>query len=308
MNIRFFGVRDVISNKISSNLGKRIVFSSLAFALLSGCVGSDSNETDKNESIVSSDAGTSINLAMPRSLVSRKIESSEYTLVLDVSGTNVSMEQDGESWVGETFVPFGTELIVNLNWYARGIPLATLNKNYGSASASNPISISSTDYSYPDEDNDELSNFAELDAEPASDPFDEDSPGAPVAVNPENTSEISGVYVDVLANGDSFAIFVSDTGTYQYLNYGGDIFDNFGDCWALDTNFYSVKNLGDGFYDFEVTFAMAGSEYFVYLDPDDADSTTLLLESSVEILNWEIVGTFYTDPSELFEESLYCDF
>lgn len=139
-------------------------------ALFSSC-----GNNDASDRIVVTDGVSTINLQIPPTIASRRIEIDEYNLIFSVNGSDVPMTRDGVRWTGQIVVPPGTELNVRVAWFARDVILAGLDRNYGAVSSSIALNIAASDYNLEDSDGDGFSNISELDNE--TDPFDASSPG-----------------------------------------------------------------------------------------------------------------------------------
>ncbi len=208
-----------LSNKLSSTPG--IVFSSLL--LLAGCdTGGNSSfspdsgfpssgildENDSWQNTLSQAVSNSVPasapgfaLTAPHTLLeSRMISPSQLVLTVTSNGTPVNMtfNPGGPSWSGQIEIPEGQASTVQITWSVfspqqnANVILASTGRNISNVNSDQTVTLGQSDYTYPDDNNDGMSNLEEINIEFA---------GGEVA--PDGTTGIARVFGNVRFQSDS---------------------------------------------------------------------------------------------------------
>ena len=156
--------------------GGTLFVNGVIFILLISLLGCSSDEQSAVQE------PTTVQLLMPRIIISPRIESEEYSVTLTINGEVRALTRQGDIWSTSIQVSEGSNLNVAIDWMARSIPIATFQRDFGTVEESLNVSLNSADYTLIDSDGDEISNLDELDNE--TDPNNADDPGETVVEPP----------------------------------------------------------------------------------------------------------------------------
>lgn len=162
---------------------------------------------------------TSMSLAVPQ-IVSRVSDPSNQSVVANINGAEMEMENVGDMYIGSTTILLGTVPVVEITWYddSEGavLPVAEYsNDTLEPMSADFTLPIREDEYQLDgprlDADTDGVANLVELRDD--SDPFDINSPANSVHVNIPLTAENAQIDIDGRFKNTSDGIEVWEAAT-----------------------------------------------------------------------------------------------
>jgi len=174
-------------------------------ALLSACSNSVEPQSNENRS-------GEFSFDIPPAIAKAEFNPADLELTVLVNEQNVAMmplQSDnpagGTTWSATIPVPVGVALQISVRWSIGPVDLATLDRTLTALTADGRVTISPSNYIYPDEDKDNFTNLQELKATPPTEVDNAFSiPTADAVLNPNgidaNRDGIADAQDDI--NGD----------------------------------------------------------------------------------------------------------
>ena len=177
-------------------------------ALLAVPIACDSTPVDLH---ISTGEAPDVTLAIPE-FIARVVTPSNLSAIAVIDGTELELQNSGDSFTGSIDLPSGSSPTVSLTWYDNSeltrLPLATFEQSMGPITANAELVIAETDYSQLglDADNDGFNNLAELRV--GTDAFDINQPGGTVLVRFPRVTEAEKPDIDGrYSNTDGFSVW-----------------------------------------------------------------------------------------------------
>lgn len=181
----------------------------LAMFALSGC-------TEQVSTIdVDVDGSSELKMVPPSILNTRAIVAENLNLVVTINREPVEMVKSGDQWSGETTLPVGSDVALEVLWSEavgpRNLQLAVARASFNNVTNNLLFPVEDSDYSLDefDDDSDSINNITERRQD--TDPFDASDPGSVDAIVPDvvisgsqKFNEIDGQFNTIFWNNAQF--------------------------------------------------------------------------------------------------------